>query len=115
MPYLRYVVGDFIVEEFEEEKSTSDKGKSLEYKVERFLKSKGVNCIVSGNPNDGGFDIIGDIYWIPFIMQCKKWITQQIGRPTIDELKGVISTLGSMTIGIVVSYAKIRYNFKLRR
>ncbi|CAG8683106.1 14581_t:CDS:2 [Gigaspora margarita] len=35
MPYLRYVVGDFIVEEFEEEMSTSDKGKSLEYKVER--------------------------------------------------------------------------------
>ncbi|CAG8534478.1 23631_t:CDS:2 [Racocetra persica] len=94
MPYIRYIVGDFIIEEDDYYMSTSDKGKCLEYSIAKYLRSRGVNCRLY---NDDTLLIFAAVLFRnPF----------DGGRPTIDELKGVLSTRNRFTIGVVASFSK---------
>ncbi|CAG8515745.1 17807_t:CDS:2 [Gigaspora rosea] len=87
----------------EVEKLTSKKGKELEDAVVEVLRSKG---------NDGGVDVRGELFGMPFVVQCKNWESQQIGPSIVRELIGALDLYPRSTIGIVVIPSKIRYNYR---
>ncbi|KAF0393471.1 hypothetical protein F8M41_010396 [Gigaspora margarita] len=99
MPRIESVVAAVVISE-----STRVRGLRFEVDIVEMLR-RVTNVIHRGGPGDGGIDIICEISRVRFVIQCKNWVTTNIGRPIVDELLGVLirTQQPNGTIGIVVA------------
>ncbi|CAG8658466.1 339_t:CDS:2 [Funneliformis caledonium] len=84
--------------------SSVEKGRKLEERVVRVLRSVNIECERIGGPGDGGIDVIGRIVDTPFIIQCKNW-HRNIGPSVVREIEGVLTRYPN-TIAVIVASSK---------